>query len=72
MQKGTRVCVAQMDNWEIKDFKGDLDRNFDHRPLFKEFQDNGWEVLSITSNGEWPVQRLIPIMRKKRIKATNT
>ena len=52
MQKGARVCVTQMDNWEIKDFKGDLDRNFDHRPLFKEFQDNGWEVLNITSNGE--------------------
>ena len=72
MQKGSRVYVTQMDNWEIKDFKVDLDRNFDHRPLLKEFknnQHNGWEVLIITSNRELPSQQLMAIMRKKENKS---
>ena len=72
MQKGTRVYVIQMDNWEIKDFKVDLDRNFDIDLCLKNLknnQDNGWEVLIITSNRELPSQRLMAIMRKKENKS---
>ena len=72
MQKGTRVYVIQMDNWEIKDFKVDLDRNFDIDLCLKNLknnQDNGWEVLIITSNRELPSQQLMAIMRKKENKS---
>ena len=72
MQKGTRVYVTQMDNWEIKDFKVDLDRNFDIDLCLKNLknnQDNGWEVLIITSNRELPSQQLMAIMRKKENKS---
>jgi|TARA_B110000305_G_C19327932_1_gene582423 hypothetical protein len=72
VQKGTRVYVTQMDNWEIKDFKVDLDRNFDIDLCLKNLknnQDNGWEVLIITSNRELPSQRLMAIMRKKENKS---
>ena len=72
MQKGTRVYVTQMDNWEIKDFKVDLDRNFDIDLCLKNLknnQDNGWEVLIITSNRELPSRRLMAIMRKKENKS---